>query len=447
MTTETFMISNWGNYPKVKAALKSFKSIKEISEELKSSASYIARGNGRCYGDSSLHSSIISTLKYDNILEFDPVNAVITCQAGVTFESLIQFLVPKGFFLPVTPGTKFITVGGAVASDIHGKNHHVDGSFGDHIVRMEILQASGNVVECTPDTESDLFNATCGGMGLTGIILSVKFKLKKIESSFIKQTSIKAKNLDEIFALFDEYQKNTYSVAWIDCLQKGSSLGRSLLMVGEHATEKESSPLPRADSFSSNKKLNIPFNFPVWVLNKVSIKIFNFLFYHKQFKKKKEAIVNFDQFFYPLDFINNWNRMYGKKGFVQYQFVLPLENSRAGLKKILTEISNNGTGSFLAVLKLFGEQEGGLISFPMKGYTLALDFPVRQGLFEFLDHLDKLVLEYGGRIYLTKDARMSKEVFWKSYPNINRFQDIIKKINPNFKWRSVQSDRLEISKL
>jgi decaprenylphospho-beta-D-ribofuranose 2-oxidase len=446
MKMDTFMISNWGNYPKVEASLKSFKNVKEIGEELQSDSSYIARGNGRCYGDSSLNTCIISTLKYDKILEFDQANAIITCQAGLTFESLIQFLVPRGLFLPVTPGTKFITVGGAVASDIHGKNHHVDGSFGDHIIKMEILLASGKVVECARGQEGDLFDATCGGMGLTGIILSVKFKLKKINSAFIKQTSIKAKDLDEIFELFDKYKANTYSVAWIDCLQRGNSLGRSLLMVGEHATEKESSPLPKANSMAVNKKLNVPINFPMWVLNKYSIKIFNFLFYHKQLKKRKESVVTFDQFFYPLDFINNWNRMYGKKGFVQYQFVLPLENSKVGLRKILTEIGNNGTGSFLAVLKLFGEQERGLISFPMRGYTLALDFPVREGLFVFLDHLDKLVLEYGGRIYLTKDARMNKQVFWKSYPKIDRFQEIVKKVNPHFKWRSVQSDRLEISK-
>jgi decaprenylphospho-beta-D-ribofuranose 2-oxidase len=444
MEGDTTAISNWGNYPRIDAHLKSFKSAREIVNEINSGASYIARGNGRCYGDSSLNTRIISTLKYDNILEFDRANATITCQSGVTFESLIQFLVPKGLFLPVTPGTKFITVGGAVASDIHGKNHHVDGSFGNHIIKMELLLSSGKIVECGHDLERELFEVTCGGMGLTGIILTVKFRLKKIDSAFIRQTSIKAKNLDEIFVLFEEYRENTYSVAWIDCLQKGNSLGRSLLMVGEHATEKDSSPLPKEDSRATNKKLNIPFNFPAWALNKYSIKIFNFLFYYKQFKIKKESIVNFDQFFYPLDFINNWNRMYGKKGFVQYQFVLPLENSKMGLRKILTEISNNGTGSFLAVLKLFGEQEGGLISFPMKGYTLALDFPVRKGLFEFLNQLDKLVLEYGGRIYLTKDARMDKKIFWKSYPEISRFQQIVKKFNPNVKWRSAQSDRLEI---
>lgn len=436
-------LTNWGNYPQVLATTKSIRAKEDASAELQSELTYIARGNGRCYGDSSLHTNVISTLKLDNILDFDPTHATITCQSGVTFESLIRFLVPKDLFLPVTPGTKFITVGGAVASDIHGKNHHVDGSFGNHIIKMQILLASGEVTECGEDINPELFNATCGGMGLTGIILSVKFKLKRIKSRFINQTAIKAKSLDEIFSLFEEYKDSTYSVAWIDCLQSGDTLGRSLLMVGEHTPDL--GLLNKKETIQKENRLSIPFNFPSWVLNTLTIKIFNFLFYHKQFKKRKQSVVDFDQFFYPLDFINHWNRMYGKSGFVQYQFVLPLENSKEGLRKILTEIGKNGTGSFLAVLKLFGEQEGGLISFPMKGYTLALDFPVRDGLFEFLDQLDRLVLGYGGRIYLTKDARMKSEIFWKGYPKAIQFQQAVKKVNPDFKWRSAQSDRLGIT--
>jgi decaprenylphospho-beta-D-ribofuranose 2-oxidase len=437
------LISNWGNYPKVNSRIKSFKNLHELDETVVDTSSYIVRGNGRCYGDSSLGSNILSSLKFDKILEFDQVNGIIACQAGVTFDSLIDFLVPKGFFLPVTPGTKFITVGGAVASDIHGKNHHVDGTFGNHVISLKILLASGLTMECSSQFETDLFFATCGGMGLTGVILSVKFKLKKIDSSVIRQTTIKADNLDKVFALFEEYQHSTYSVAWIDCLQKGSKLGRSLLMIGEHSTGKSD----RSQLRSHSKFLNVPFNLPEWILNKYSIKIFNFFFYHKQLKARKESNVSFDQFFYPLDFIKNWNRMYGKRGFVQYQFVLPLKNSKEGLRKILKAIGNSGFGSFLAVLKLFGEQESGLISFPMKGYTLALDFPIRNGLFEFLQQLDKLVLEYGGRIYLSKDARMDKEVYWKSYSRAHEFKEIIDKYNSNLKWRSAQSDRLAITQL
>ncbi len=435
-------VTNWGNYPVVEAFKRSFKTTGELREELKDDSSFIARGNGACYGDASLSNTIISTLKFDNILGFDSEQGIITCQSGITFDNLLRFIIPQGWFLPVTPGTKFITLGGAVASDIHGKNHHVEGSFRNHILAIELLLASGEILICSKDEESDVFMATCGGMGLTGIILTVKFKLKKIENAYIQQTAIKARNLDEIFDLFEKYKDTTYSVAWIDCLQGGSSLGRSLLMVGEHADAHDNVPSYKADQ---KQILAIPFNFPNLVLNKLTIKIFNFFFYHKQFRKVKKSIVNFDKFFYPLDFIRNWNKMYGSRGFVQYQFVLPLEHSKEGLRKILTEINKQGMGSFLAVLKLFGENDG-LLSFPMRGYTLALDFPVRKGLFEFLDELDKLVLHYGGRIYLTKDARMNKEVFWQSYPNAEKFKRIVNKINPTFKWRSLQSDRLAISK-
>ncbi|PZR03202.1 MAG: FAD-linked oxidase [Flavobacterium psychrophilum] len=443
MTKST--VSNWGNYPSIDAKTKSFTSVSELDQDQLPEASYIARGNGRCYGDSSLQSHIISTLKYDKILEFDAKEGIIKCQSGITFSTLIDFLIPRGLFLPVTPGTKFITVGGAIASDIHGKNHHVEGSFQNHIIHIEVLLASGDIIECSREKESDLFMATCGGMGLTGIILSAKFRLKKIETALIKQVSIKARNLDHIFDLFEEFKSTTYSVAWIDCLQGGDKLGRSLLMVGEHATKQELGSDESLRNPNGKLKLSIPFNFPNIVLNKITIKIFNFLFYHKQIAARKESYVNFDKFFYPLDFINSWNRMYGNRGFVQYQFVLPIENSKEGLRKILSEINNQGMGSFLAVLKLFGNYEG-LISFPMQGYTLALDFPIRKGLFEFLDRLDQIVVDCGGRIYLTKDARMDKKVFEKGYPNLERFKNIVKKFNPDLKWRSVQSDRLAITK-
>jgi decaprenylphospho-beta-D-ribofuranose 2-oxidase len=437
-------ITNWGNFPVIEASVRSFKSLEELTKITESASDFIARGNGRCYGDSSLQPNIISTLKYDNILFFNGQEGVITCQSGLMLDSILQFIVPKGWFLPVTPGTKFITVGGAVASDIHGKNHHVDGTFKNHIVEMEVLLHSGKVVLCSPTQEVDLFVATCGGMGLTGIVLNVKFRLKKISSPWIEQVAIKAKNLDEIFDLFQQYSKSTYSVAWIDCLQKGKNLGRSLLLVGEHATQ-------QTGKIEYSKKaqrtwLSIPFYFPGWVLNRWSIKIFNFLFYHKQLLSTKKSIVSFEKFFYPLDFIRDWNKMYGKKGFVQYQFVLPMENSKEGLRKILEQIGKQGTGSFLAVLKLFGENDG-MMSFPMKGYTLALDFPIKKGLHEFLDQLDKIVIENGGRIYLTKDARMKKEIFWKSYPRANEFVERIRRINPRFKWKSLQSERLGISSL
>ena len=434
-------ISNWSNFPIVEAEMKSFTSTSDLVEEVKSAESFIARGMGRCYGDASLEDHIISTLKYDNILDFDSTKGIIEAQAGVTLDDLISFLVPKGWFLPVAPGTKYITLGGAVASDIHGKNHHVDGSFKNHILSMQLLLASGETTACTKESNPDLFMATCGGMGLTGIILSVRISLKKIANGFITQTSVKAKNLDEVFSLFETYKDAMYSVAWIDCLQSGDNIGRSLLMVGEHAKPEEIVTKENKPQKEHPPWLGIPFAFPDMVMNRFSVKAFNFLFYHKQFRKIQKSLVTFDKFFFPLDFIKNWNRMYGKRGFIQYQFVLPLDKSKEGLEKILLEINRQGMGSFLAVLKLFGEGDG-LISFPLRGYTLALDFPMRKGLFEFLDHLDELVLAHGGRIYLTKDARMKRDVFWKSYPGAEKFKKIILDVNPSLKWKSKQAERL-----
>ncbi|MBA2745543.1 MAG: FAD-binding oxidoreductase [Flavisolibacter sp.] len=439
-------IANWGNYPVVESEEKSFSLTEQLGHAMAEPGAVIARGNGRCYCDASLEENTISTLKYDKILSFDSDNGTFECQSGITLDKVLEVIVPKGWFLPVTPGTKFITVGGAVASDVHGKNHHVDGAFSAHVIEMDVLLGNGNTMTCSSNENSDLFWATCGGMGLTGIITRVKFNLKKIETSFIKQKQIKAKNLEEVIRLFEEYQHYTYSVAWIDCLQKGDSFGRSILILGEHAKredldeKKQQKPL----ALPSNKQITFPINLPSFVLNQFTVKAFNFLYYGKNFKTEINNVVGYEPFFYPLDAILHWNRGYGKKGFIQYQFVLPLD-SKQGLVEILHRISDEGLGSFLAVLKVFGKQDD-LISFPKEGYTLALDFPVRKGLFEFLDELDEIVLKYNGRIYLSKDARMQPEIFWRSYERAEEFKQIVKKYNPDFKINSIQARRLNITK-
>jgi decaprenylphospho-beta-D-ribofuranose 2-oxidase len=435
-------IANWGNYPVMESEEKLFSFDDQLSRIIKESKQFIPRGNGRCYGDASLAHETINTLKYDKILSFDTVNGIFECQSGLTLDQILEVIVPKGWFLPVTPGTKFITVGGAVGSDVHGKNHHVDGSFSNHIVEMDIMLASGELVTCSPTQYPDLFEATCGGMGLTGMITRVKFRLKKIESSYIKQKQVKAANLEEIIELFEKYKHYTYSVAWIDCLKKGKGFGRSILILGEHAKVEELPESKKKDPLKLPKKKQItfPFNLPSWVLNSFTIKLFNFFYYGKNLKKEINNIVSYEPFFYPLDAILHWNRGYGKKGFVQYQFVLPL-HAKQGLIDILNRISDKGLGSFLAVLKVFGKQDS-LISFPSEGYTLALDFPVRKGLFEFLDELDKVVLQYGGRLYMSKDARMKPEVLQAGYPRLDEFKAIVKKYNPDFKIKSIQSDRL-----
>lgn len=434
------LISNWNNYPVVEAGETSFDYQKEIALKLPKSS--IPHGNGRCYGDASLSSEVVNTLRYDKILAFDEVNGIITCQSGLLLSDLLQIIVPRGWFLPVTPGTKFITVGGAVASDVHGKNHHVDGSFSRHVVSMSVLTGTGQTFVCSQSDHPDLFWATCGGMGLTGIVLDVKFRLKRINTAFIRQKQIKARNLDEIMQLFEENSESTYSVAWIDCLKRGKQFGRSILILGEHATVDD---VNTKNVLAPKEKalFTIPFYFPSFALNGFSVKVFNALYYAKNYRKTMENIAHYDSFYYPLDSILSWNKIYGKKGFVQYQFVLPLETSKNGLIDIMARINKRGTGSFLAVLKLFGEQDN-LISFPMKGYTLALDFPIRPGLFEFLDELDNIVADYGGRIYLSKDARMKNEIFWSTYPHAHEFREILRRYDPDNCFVSRLSQRLTL---
>lgn len=438
-------LANWGNYPVISCDETTFTQVDQVEDMISSHSSIIARGNGRCYGDASLATNSVSTLKFDKVLQFDTSTGVFECQSGITLDQILEIAVPKGWFLPVTPGTKFITVGGAVASDVHGKNHHAEGSFSNHIIDMDVITGKKETFTCSKEVLPDLFWATCGGMGLTGIITRVKFGLKKIETAYIKQKQIKARNLDELIRLFEEYNQYTYSMAWIDCLQKGDSFGRGILIVGEHATKEEltaqqaAAPLHLPDK----RPLSVPFNFPSFALNTLTVKAFNWLYYAKNTKREINNVIPYEPFFYPLDAILHWNRGYGKAGFVQYQFVLPLDK-KDGLVEILKRISDAGLGSFLAVLKVFGHQDD-LISFPRQGYTLALDFPVRKGLFAFLDELDEVVLQYGGRLYLSKDARMKKDVFWQSYPNAQRFADIVRKYNGDKIFHSVQSERLGIN--
>ncbi len=437
-------IANWGNYPAIISNEKKFSYLDDLKNYVAVTNDFIARGNGRCYGDASLADNTVCTVDFDKILSFDTTEGIFECESGITLDKILEVIVPKGFFLPVTPGTKFITVGGAVASDVHGKNHHVDGCFSRHVTEMDVMLDNGNIITCGPYQNTDLFEATCGGMGLTGIITRVKFRLKKIETSYIAHKQIKASNLEEIIRLFEEYKHYTYSVAWIDCLKKGKNFGRSILILGEHATREQltkESMKKEPLKFPAKKQLNFPITLPSWMLNSFTIKVFNALYYAKNTKKEINNIVSYEPFFYPLDAILNWNRGYGKKGFIQYQFVLPME-AKEGLVTILKKIADKGLGSFLAVLKVFGKDES-LIGFPMEGYTLAMDFPVRDGLFEFLDELDKVVLEYGGRLYMSKDARMKPEVLQQGYHELSKFKSIVKKYNHG-KFQSKQSERLAL---
>lgn len=431
-------IFNWGIFPKINANVISSDHPSGVFDKISKVPSVIARGNGRCYGDSSLQSNIFSTLRLNRFLSFDDKAGIITCEAGVLLSEMLEVIVPKGFFLPVTPGTKLITLGGAIAANVHGKNHHSDGAISLHVLSFKLLLASGEIIHCSLDEHFNIYKDTIGGMGLTGIITEATIQLKKIETSYIKQKSLKAKDLREVFDYFERYEDYTYSVAWIDCLATGKSIGKSILMLGEHASAADLSPAQQKQLLKqkkSSKGINVPFFFPAFTLNKFTIKAFNLVYYNKQRKKELNNVIHYEPYFYPLDILNNWNRIYGKSGFLQYQFVLPLKDSYEGLQVILQKIADSGEGSFLAVLKLFGEADkiSSDISFPERGYTLALDFKVSDKVFRLLDELDKIILSLGGKFYLAKDSRMSAETFHACYASPLKHAD---------KFQSLQSERL-----
>jgi decaprenylphospho-beta-D-ribofuranose 2-oxidase len=440
-------VSNWGNFPSTQAEVRSFATAEEALHCLQSAPELIPRGLGRCYGDSALSGNIVSTLKFNRFLDFDREQGILHCQAGLSFVDILDVIVPNGWFLPVTPGTKFITLGGAIAADVHGKNHHSEGSFSRHVLGLRLLAPNGQVYDCSRTENADIFWATCGGMGLTGLILDASFRLKPIETAYIVEETTKARNVDALYKLFESSVDFTYSVAWIDCLAKGKNLGKGFLLNGEHALvsdlkkEKQiQSPLTLPSKF----KFTVPFNMPSFSVNPLTAKAFNILWYAKAKGNGHRHIIDYDTYFYPLDGIHHWNRVYGKRGFAQYQFVLPSATGYDGMVKILQEISAAKMPSFLTVLKTLGKGEKGPLSFPMEGYTLALDFPITSRLFPFLDRLDEIVLDCGGRIYLTKDSRMKPEMLQSGYPRLEEFLKIKEMLDGGKVLQSLQSKRLGI---
>lgn len=426
------ILHGWGRYPKQEARLWQ-------PHTLPQQTAAIARGMGRSYGDSALASNIVTTRFLDFLLEFDPMHGTLRCEAGVTLATLLDVFVPRGWFLPVTPGTQYVTVGGAIASDVHGKNHHVHGCFSEYVENIELRLADGSRLLCSRQQYADLFHATCGGMGLTGLILSATLKLRRIQTTQMIQTTYKTAHLSETLACFAEHHQATYSVAWIDCLSTGKSLGRSLIMLGEHAQEGElrNHAMPQ---------LSIPMLLPHQLLNRYTTRVFNSLYYHRTRRSPYQQTVNYQSFFYPLDRIRHWNRLYGRNGFLQYQCVIPYSNGLEGLQQILQCIAQSERGSFLAVLKALGSQNANLLSFPLAGYTLALDFKYTSALLPFLERLDALLLELGGRLYLTKDARMSPNTFRRSYPTWEHFQQVRAAYGAIGHFVSRQSQRLGLDK-
>ncbi len=443
-------LSGWGNYPVQTCHVLRPEKLHELSEIVAAPAqpSYISRGLGRAYGDAALNegAGVVLHERLDRMLDFDPATGVLDCEGGVSFADIIETFLPRGWFLPVSPGTRFVTVGGAIASDLHGKNHHHDGSISCFILDLDLLTGTGETLQCSREQNVDAFWATVGAMGLTGAILRARLQLRRVQSAYVTVDFHKAANLDEAlesFAAGDESYR--YSVAWIDCLAGGASLGRSVLMRGDHTPASDLPAALREDPLHirARGKRSVPLYAPSFVLGPRSVRLFNAAFYRRH--RNTRRVVTYDSFFYPLDSVHGWNRLYGKRGFLQYQMVIPPDAGRAGLVELLEKLSASRRASFLAVLKTFGVQGDGLLSFPRKGYTLALDLPnTGPDVLEFLRELDQVVLRHGGRVYLAKDACTTPESFAAMYPNLSRFRQIKRRLDPMNRFNSSLARRLQI---
>jgi decaprenylphospho-beta-D-ribofuranose 2-oxidase len=446
-TTET--ISGWGRYPLASCAVYRPERRSAIAEILDSreQQNYIARGRGRSYGDTAINEGggVVETPALNQMIAFDQATGTLECEAGVGLDTIIDTFMRRGWFLPVTPGTRFVTVGGAIANDVHGKNHHSDGAFCDFVDSLTLLIPTGAVLTCSRTENADVFWATVGGIGLTGFILTVRLRLLPVETAYAKVDYHRAGNLDEALALLHEHdEKFRYSVAWIDCLATGSSMGRSVLMLGDHA---QTCDLPPSldDPYDIRKplSLDVPIDFPSIALNPYTIKAFNELFYTVN-KTTIGKLVDYERYFYPLDAVGNWNRVYGSRGFTQYQFIIP-PDAVDGLAVIIRRLSEARQASFLAVLKRCGEGNDGLLSFPIPGYMLALDIPMTPGLVPFLREMDRIVLDYGGRLYFAKDATTTPETIRAMYGDgIDRMREIRQRLDPGGVLSSSMARRLGV---
>ena len=435
-------LSGWGNYPVAESFVLKPGFDTDFKKALQKDH-IIPRGLGRSYGDQAINDShVILCTKFNHFLALDEIAGIIECQAGVSLEEIINVVAPRGWFPMICPGTKFVTVGGAIANDIHGKAHHSDGSFVNCVISFTILLADGRIVTASRTENADLFWANFGGLGLLGVILTAKMKLRKIETTWFRQKSVKIRNLDHMLEALDEYDHAyNYSVAWIDALAKGKKLGSGVLALGNAATREDLHGSPASQPLKLHKisKLSVPFFLPSFALNNITVRILNRAIAFVWNSPKE--LVHYEKFFFPLDMINNWNRGYGRRGFIQYQFVIPEEDGRKNLTEILQMIATSGCTPLLNVFKKMGEGQG-MLSFPFKGYTLAIDFPVTKKLFQFTPKLDEKVLQAGGRLYLGKDALLDKEMFRQMYPKYNEWIAVKAKYDPNNKFCSVISRRL-----
>lgn len=411
---------SWGRYPTYDADVRAIHwqdQFPHIIDGVHHGA--LPVGMGRSYGDVCLlnEGTLVKTTSMNRLLAFDPATGVLTAEAGITLAQILDFAVPRGFFLPVTPGTKYVTLGGAIANDIHGKNHHLAGTFGCHVPQFELVRSDGTRLHCSPTDNPDFYSATIGGMGLTGMITWAQLRLKPIVSRKIDYQGIQFHGIDEFLDLTAQAQHIEYTVSWVDVTSTGKNFCRGIFMQGDH------SQVPAPLKPSPEPKLTFPVELPGWVLNGATVGLFNTVFFHKQMKQRVSALQDYEPFFYPLDAVLKWNKMYGKRGLLQFQYAIPWEHAREGTIAILHEVAKSGLASFLAVLKAFGDVPSpGMMSFPKPGITLALDFPIKpEKSFALFDRLAEMTHEFGGRLYPAKDARMTAPQFQAFYPQWQRF--------------------------
>ena len=432
-------LSGWGRHPRVWAEEVKSESLERITE-----AASLSRGLGRSYGDSSLPAregaTVANSTAADRLISFDESTGLVRAEAGFPLFELVRHFLPRGWFTPVTPGTQFVTVGGMVASDVHGKNHHVEGCFGEHVTALKMRLADGRIVEVTDESDPDLFRATLGGMGLTGHILEVSFRLQRVPSPWIYGESEQVPNFETLIERLREASHDwPYTVSWVDSVRTHGDVGRGILMKGRWAEPHEApSHAPEI-----RRSVAVPFDFPRWALAPWSMRLFNYAYFHKHGAGVHRGIEHPQDFFYPLDFVRQWNRVYGPDGFVQYQAVVPVAQDPGVARRFFDVLTRAEVGSFLTVVKDCGPEGRGTLSFPRPGISIACDIPMRGDATQRLvDALNAVVVSAGGRIYLTKDSLTRREDYERMDPRLERFREVRRKWDPEMRIKSAQSVRV-----
>lgn len=440
-------LAGWGNYPRLSCEVRALDAVASVGGALDRRGT-IARGLGRSYGDPAILEDgvVLDLTGLDRFLAFDEATGVLTCEAGASLGQIIEAFAPRGYFPAITPGTKYVTVGGCIANDVHGKAHHVDGCFSSCVESFELLLASGEVLTCSRTANADVFWATFGGLGLTGVVLTATLRLRRIETTWFRQEAIVVDDLDALVGAFEENDaRYPYSVAWIDPLATGARLGRGVLTVGDHARADDLPPRLRRDPLrvGGGALASVPLELPNAALNPLTLRALNVVI--GQVQAQGGALAHYEKFFYPLDAIGEWNRGYGRRGFTQYQFVIPLEDGPRRMRAILERIAKSGELPFLNVLKRFGAEGPPPLSFPFEGYTFAIDFPITPTLGALCRALDAMVIDAGGRVYLGKDAFLDAASLPRMYPRLDAWREVKARVDPDTVFRSHLSDRVGLT--